>query len=81
MQWEKIKGNWERMQVVARERWAKLTFRDVELIDGEREELIAVLAWRYKWDRTRAEKEVQAWQESDRHAPSLTRPNTLQRAS
>ncbi len=77
MQWKKIAANWERMSVVARERWRSLTSADTELVDGNREDLIEVLARRYKWDRERAESEVQAWQDSDTYAPSLTRPNRV----
>jgi hypothetical protein len=81
MEWEKIGTNWERMQVVAHERWRRLSSSDLELIDGDREELVVMLVQRYKWDSERAEKEVQAWQQSDQHAPSLTRPNSLRRVS
>lgn len=81
MQWEKIAANWERMRVLARERWPKLTDKDVDLIEGDREELITTLESRYKWDHTRASKEVQTWQESDQQPPSLNRPESLRRAS
>lgn len=81
MQWERIAANWERMRVLARERWSKLSDKDVDLVEGDRDELIAILQQRYPWDRTRAEKEVQTWQESDQYPPSLNRPQSLRRAS
>lgn len=81
MQWEKIGANWERMRVLARERWPKLSDKDVDLVEGDREELITVLEQRYNWDRARADREVRTWQESDQQAPSLNRPQSLRRAS
>ncbi len=75
MQWKNIGKNWERMAVVARERWSQLTEGDTELVDGNREDLVEVLARRYKWDLDRAESEVRAWENSDKYAPSLTRPS------
>jgi uncharacterized protein YjbJ (UPF0337 family) len=80
MKWDQISRNWERMKVLARERWAKLGDRDLELIDGDRHELILVLAERYKWPRQRAELEVQDWQGRGVRPPSFNPPQSLRKA-
>ena len=80
MRWEQIAANWEWTRALARERWARLSDRDVDLVEGDREELIVTLEQRYGWDRSRAAKEVKSWQESDQHPPSLNRPESLHRA-
>lgn len=79
MKWEPIARNWERMKFLARDRWGKLSDRDLDLIDGDREELIVTLAERYKWPRERAENEVHEWQESDTRPPSFNRPESLRK--
>ncbi len=79
MKWDQIAHNWERTRFLARDRWSKLSDRDLDLIDGEREELIETLAERYKWPRERAENEVQEWQESDTRPPSFNRPESLRK--
>ena len=80
MKWERIGANWERMQVLARERWPKLTGNDVDLIEGDREELLTTLEHRYGWDHERAEHEVLSWEKSDTQPPSLNRPYSLRKA-
>lgn len=80
MEWERIADNWERMRVLARERWPKLTDKDVDMVEGDREELIALLEQRYHWERYRAEAEVRTWQVSDTQPPSLNRPTSLRKA-
>ncbi len=80
MEWARIAENWERMRVLARERWPKLSDRDLDLIEGDRNELIALLETRYSWDNERASHEVQTWQESDTQPPSFNRPESLRDA-
>lgn len=79
MLWKQIANNWERMQVLAHERWNKLSERDLDSVEGDREELLVLLEQRYRWDRARADREVQSWQESDQRPPSLNRPESLGR--
>jgi uncharacterized protein YjbJ (UPF0337 family) len=80
MKWDHIARTWERMKVLAQERWSKLGDRDLELIDGDREELILMLGERYKWPRERAALEVQDWQKSGVRPPSFNRPESLRKA-
>lgn len=80
MKWEQIARNWDRMKTLARERWGKLSDRDVELVEGDRAELAQTLMGRYKWPKERAEIEVQEWQESGTRPPSFNRPESLRKA-
>ncbi len=81
MQWKQIAKNWDRMKVVARERWTKLSDRDVDLVEGDRGELLVMLEERYGWDRERADREIRSWQESDQRPLSLNRPESLHRVT
>ncbi len=80
MEWARIAENWERMRVLARERWPRLSDKDLDLVEGDRTELIALLETRYGWDTERATHEVGTWQESDTHPPSFNRPESLRDA-
>ena len=53
-----IKGNWKQVRGKAREWWGKLTEDDLNVIDGNREQLIGKLQERYGYTKDVAAKEV-----------------------
>ena len=47
MNWDQIEGKWKQMKGVAKQKWAKLTDDDLELIAGNREQFAGRLQERY----------------------------------
>ena len=53
-----IKGNWKQIRGRARVWWGKLTDDDLDVIDGNRDQLIGKLQERYGYTKERAAQEV-----------------------
>jgi uncharacterized protein YjbJ (UPF0337 family) len=68
MNWDRIQIDWALFKNRARQNWAKLTDEDITRISGRREELIGRLQERYGFAKTEAEREVEAWMRSQKHA-------------
>ncbi len=68
MNWDQIQVNWTMFKGKVRDNWVKLTDEDVTRIAGRRAELIARLRARYGFAKSEAEREVEAWMRSQRHA-------------
>ena len=59
MTWEEIAGNWTFYKGRIKERWGKLTDDELEVIDGEWDQLIGSLQVRYGLKRNEVEQELQ----------------------
>lgn len=64
---EQLEGNWKQIKGKARETWGKLTDDDFDRIAGQREQLIGAVQKRYGIAKEEAEKQVQAFEEAQRH--------------
>jgi uncharacterized protein YjbJ (UPF0337 family) len=49
------------MKGSVKERWGKLTDNDIEVIDGQEEQLVGMIQERYGIARDAAEKQVKEW--------------------
>ena len=58
MTWEEIAGNWTHLKGRIKEKWGELTHDDLEVIDGEWDQLIGSLQVRYGWTKEEAELQV-----------------------
>jgi uncharacterized protein YjbJ (UPF0337 family) len=58
---DQIKGKWKQMKGSVKERWGKLTDNDIEVIDGQEEQLVGMIQARYGIARDAAEKQVKEW--------------------
>lgn len=58
MKWEEIAGNWTYYKGRIKERWGKLTDDELEVIDGEWDQLIGSLQVRYGMKKQEVEREV-----------------------
>ena len=58
MNWDRVEGNWVEFKGKVRERWGKLTDDDLDVIAGQREQLIGLLQQRYGQARDAIEREV-----------------------
>lgn len=68
MNWDRIQIDWMHFKDKVRNNWVKLTDEDVTRIGGRREQLVARLRARYGFAKAEAEREVEAWMRSQRHA-------------
>lgn len=59
-------GNWKQLKGKAKEHWGKLTNDDLDVIDGQAEQLAGKIQQRYGWSREEAEREVDAFCEACR---------------
>lgn len=53
-----FQGQWKQLKGKVKQQWGKLTDDDLDLIDGNREELVGRIQERYGWERERAEREL-----------------------
>ena len=58
---DEFKGKWKQVKGAAKERWCKLTNDDLDVIDGQRDQLIGKIQERYGVAREAAQKQVDEW--------------------
>jgi uncharacterized protein YjbJ (UPF0337 family) len=74
MNWDQIEGKWKQVKGSVRQRWAKLTDDDLELIAGKRDEFAGRLQERYGIGKDEAERQLDEWQSNiDEPSSSETR--------
>lgn len=64
MNWDQIEGNWKQFKGKAHAKWGELTDDELDVIEGNREELIGKIQERYGKAREQAEKEVSEFERS-----------------
>lgn len=62
-----IKGNWLQFKGKVKEQWGKLTDDDLDVINGQREQLIGRLKEREGLAQDEAEKQVKSWESSNKY--------------
>ena len=61
---DSIRERWPHLRRDAKLFWGKLTDDDCERIAGNRERLISYLQGRYRWNRAKAESEIELFLEA-----------------
>jgi len=61
---DQLKGKWKQMKGSVKERWGKLTDDDLDVIDGQSDQLIGKIQERYGVARQEAQKQVDEWNSS-----------------
>jgi uncharacterized protein YjbJ (UPF0337 family) len=61
MNWDQIKGNWTEFKGEIKERWGRLTDDDLDVISGQKDQLIGQLQKRYGIEKEEAEREVEEY--------------------
>lgn len=64
MNWDTVEGNWKQLKGKVREKWAKLTDDDFELIGGKKDQLVGKLQERYGYEKDEALREADAFCDS-----------------
>ena len=58
MNWDILKGQWKQFKGQARQKWGKLTDDDLNVIAGQKDELVGKIQERYGYQKDQAAKEV-----------------------
>jgi uncharacterized protein YjbJ (UPF0337 family) len=58
---DQLKGKWKQMKGSVKERWGKLTDDDLDVIDGQSDQLIGKIQERYGVAREEAKKQFDEW--------------------
>ena len=58
MNWDQFEGKWKQYVGKVREKWGKLTDSDIEVIHGQRDQLIGRIQERYGIVKEAAQKQV-----------------------
>jgi uncharacterized protein YjbJ (UPF0337 family) len=53
-----MKGQWKEFKGKVKEKWGKLTDDDLDVIGGEKDQLVGRLQQRYGYEKERAQKEA-----------------------
>jgi uncharacterized protein YjbJ (UPF0337 family) len=61
MNWDRVEGNWKEFKGKAQAKWGKLTNDDLDVVEGNRQQLIGRLQQRYGYAKDKAEQEVDSW--------------------
>jgi uncharacterized protein YjbJ (UPF0337 family) len=61
MNWDQLKGKWKQSQGKMREKWGKLTDDDLDMIAGQRDQLIGRIQERYGIAKEEAQKQADAF--------------------
>lgn len=64
MNWDQIKGKWKQAKGQAQQKWGELTNDDLDVIDGNREELVGRVQERYGIAKDEAERQVRDFESS-----------------
>ena len=69
MNWDQIEGNWKQFKGQAKQKWAKLTDSDWNMLSGKKDELVGRVQERYGYERDQAEREVDDWSRGINNEP------------
>jgi uncharacterized protein YjbJ (UPF0337 family) len=58
MNWDQAKGDWKQFKGKLKEKWGKLTDNDLDVIAGQKDQLIGKLQKEYGYQKEQAEREV-----------------------
>ena len=61
MNWDQLAGAWMQFRGKVREQWGRLTEDDLDIIDGQREQLEGKLQERYGVAREDASRAIDSW--------------------
>ncbi len=58
MNWDIVKGNWKQMKGSAKAHWGKLTDDDLDVIEGNRDQLAGKIQEKYGVSKDEAERQI-----------------------
>lgn len=70
---DQLQGKWKQAKGGIKERWGKLTDDDVDVINGQQEQLVGKIQERYGIAKEAAQKQVHEWMHSHAEEAELER--------
>ena len=61
MNWDRVEGNWRQFAGTVKEKWGKLTDDDLQVINGQQDQLVGRIQERYGVAKDEAQKQVKNW--------------------
>ena len=61
MDWNRVEGNWKQAKGRVKEQWGKLTDDDLDVINGQQDQLEGLLQQRYGYAKDQVRKDVDDW--------------------
>lgn len=58
MNWDQVQGTWKQYKGKAKEKWGQLTDDDLDVIDGQRQQLVGKIQERYGIAKDAAERQA-----------------------
>jgi len=65
---DRIEGKWKQMKGALKSRWGKLTDDDLDVIEGQKDQLVGKVQERYGIAKDEAQKQVDEWNRINRDA-------------
>ena len=67
---DRMEGKWKQMKGALKSRWGKLTDDDLDVIEGQKDQLVGKVQERYGIAKDEAQKQVDEWNRINRDAES-----------
>jgi uncharacterized protein YjbJ (UPF0337 family) len=61
MNWDQVEGKWKQMKGGVKKKWGKLTDDDLDVIAGNKDQLVGKVQERYGISREEAQKQVDSY--------------------
>lgn len=74
MNWDQVEGKWKQYKGTVREKWGKLTDSDIEVIRGQRDQLVGRIQERYGIAKEVAQEQVDQFVQALREDDAEDRP-------
>jgi len=83
MNWDRVQGQWKQMKGKAKTKWGKLTDNDLDVIAGQKDQLVGRIQERYGIQKDEAQRQVEDWSRSlgEENAAEAERNREVRRAS
>ena len=65
---DRVEGKWKQMKGALKSRWGKLTDDDLDVIEGQKDQLVGKVQERYGIAKDEAQKQVDEWNRVNRDA-------------
>ncbi|MGH9684680.1 MAG: CsbD family protein [Candidatus Acidiferrales bacterium] len=72
MNWDQVQGTWKQYKGKAKEKWGQLTDDDLNVIDGQRQQLVGKIQERYGIAKEAAERQADEFVKTLNQASSDT---------
>ena len=67
---DRLQGKWKQMKGTVKERWGKLTDDDIDVINGQNDQLVGKIQEKYGIAREEAQQQVEDWMRTDTETES-----------